>query len=84
MLDTEDEVNQKIEHLISTMSDIAIHVVDVEQFATIEQLKVVMQEANDLMCNAVKFFDKYKDHGSFGDASLIAPISWFIEIYLSL
>ena len=71
MLDTEDEVNQKIEHLIPTMSDIAIHVVDVE-------------EANDLMCNAVKFFDKYKDRGSFGDASLIAPISWFIEIYLSL
>ena len=75
MLDTEDEVNQKIEHLISTMSDIAIHVVDVEQFATIEQLKVVMQEANDLMCNAVKFFDKYKDREPFGDTSLIAPIS---------
>ena len=84
MLDTEDEVNQKIEHLISTMSDIAIHVVDVEQFATIEQLKVVMQEANDLMRNVVEFFNKYKDRGSFGDYSLIDPIRWFIELYLSL
>ena len=84
MLDAEDEVNQKIAHLIFTMSDVAIYIVDVEQFATIEQLKVVIQEANELMRNAVKFFNKYKDRGSFGDASLIAPISWFIEIYLSL
>ena len=74
MLDAEDEVNQKIAHLISTMSDIAIYIVDVEQFATIEQLKVVIQEANELMRNAVKFFNKYKDRGSFGDYPLIHPL----------
>ena len=56
------------------MSDVAIYIVDVEQFATIEQLKVVIQEANELMRNAVKFFNKYKDCGSFGDYPLIDPI----------
>ena len=74
MLDAEDEVNQKIAHLMFTMSDIAIYVVDVEQFSTIEQLKVVIQEANDLMRKAVKFFNKYKDRGSFGDYPLIHPL----------
>ena len=75
MLDAEDEVNQKIAHLIFTMSDVAIYIVDVEQFATIEQLKVVIQEANELMRNAVKFFNKYKDRGSIGDYFLIDSIS---------
>ena len=84
MLDAEDEVNQKIAHLIFTMSDIAIYVVDVEQFSTIEQLKLVIQEANELMRKAVKFFNKYKDRGSIGDYFLIDSISWFTEIYLSL
>ena len=84
MLDAEDEVNQKIAHLIFTMSDIAIYVVDVEQFSTIEQLKLVIQEANELMRKAVKFFNKYKDRGSIGDYFLIDSIGWFTEIYLSL
>ena len=84
MLDAEDEVNQKIAHLIFTMSDVAIYIVDVEQFATIEQLKVVIQEANDLMRDAVNFFNKYKDRGSFGDYFLIDSISRLLRfIYLS-
>ena len=53
------------------MSDIAVYVVDVKQFATIAQLTKVIEEANELIDRTVKFFNKYKERGSLGEYSPI-------------
>ena len=58
------------------MSDIGDYVVDVEQFATIAQLKAVIGEANDLMQKAVKFVNEHKERGTFSKHSLIQPASF--------
>ena len=58
------------------MSDIAVYVVDVKQFATIEQFKVVIEEANGLIGRTVEFFNKYKERGSLGEYSLIDSVHW--------
>ena len=71
ILEMEDEFNQKIIDLVISMSDIAVYIVDVKQFATIDQLKVVIEEANGLIGGAVEFFKKYKERGSLGEYSLI-------------
>ena len=77
ILEMEDEFNQKIADLIISMSDIAVYVVDVKQFATIEQLKVVIEEANVLIGRAVDFFNKHNEHGFFSEYSPIDFIHWF-------
>ena len=71
ILEMEDEFNKKIANLVVSMSDIAVYVVDVKQFATIEQFKVVIEEANGLIGRTVEFFNKYKERGSLGEYSLI-------------
>ena len=71
ILEMEDEFNKKIANLVISMSDIAVYVVDVKQFATIEQFKVVIEEANGLIGQTVEFFNKYKERGSLGEYSLI-------------
>ena len=71
ILEMEDELNQRIADLVISMSDIVVYIVDVKQFATIEQLKAVIEEANDLIDRTVKFFNKYKERGSLGEYSLI-------------
>ena len=71
ILEMEDEFNKKIANLVISMSDIAVYVVDVKQFATIEQFKVVIEEANGLIGRTVEFFNKYKERGSLGEYSLI-------------
>ena len=65
----EDEFNQKIGDLVISMSDIVVYIVDVKQFATIAQLKAVIEEANVLIGRAVDFFDKHKERGIFGEYS---------------
>ena len=67
----EDELNQKIADIIISMSDIAVYVVDVKQFATIAQLIEVIKEANTLIKRAVDFFNKHKERGFFSEYSLI-------------
>ena len=67
ILDAEHEFNQKIVDLINSMSDMVLYVADVKQFATIAQLKTVMNEANDLMRKVVAFFNKHKERGIFGE-----------------
>ena len=71
ILDMEDKPNQKIIGIATSMSDIAVCVADVKQFATIDQLKVVIEEANGLIGGAVEFFKKYKERGFLGEYSLI-------------
>ena len=73
----EDEFNQKIGDLIISMSDIVVYVVDVKQFATIAQLKAVIEEANGLIGRAVDFFNKHKQRGIFGEYSPIDLIRRF-------
>ena len=73
----EGEFNQKIADLIISMSDIAVYVVDVKQFATIAQLIEVINEANVLTGRAVDFFNKHKERGFFSEYSLIDSIRWF-------
>ena len=73
----EDEFNRKIADLIISMSDIAVYVVDAKQFATIAQLKAVIEEANNLIGRAVDFFNKHKGRGTFSEYSLIDPVCWF-------
>ena len=63
----EDNLNQKIAKLIISMSDIIVYVVDVKQFATIAKLKVVIEEAKDLIDRTVKFFNKHKERGIFSE-----------------
>ena len=67
----EDEFNQKIADLIISMSDIAVYVVDVKQFATIAKLIEVIRKANELIDRTVKFFNKHKERGSLGEYSLV-------------
>ena len=76
----EDELNQKIADLIISMSDIAVYVVDVKQFATIAKLKVVIEEANGLISQAVDFFNKHKERGIFSEYSLIDSVCRFIYL----
>ena len=49
ILDMEDEPNQKIVSIATSMSDITICVADVKQFTTIDQLINVVKKANDLI-----------------------------------
>ena len=67
----EDELNQKIADLVVSLSDIIVYVVDVKQFATIDQLINVGKKANDLIGRTVEFFNKHKKRGSLGKHSLI-------------
>ena len=77
ILDMEDEFNQKIVDIVTSMSDIAVYVVDVKQFATITQLKAVIEEANVLIRRAVDFFNKRKERGIFSEYCLIDSVRWF-------
>ena len=76
----EDELNQKIADLVISMSDIAVYVVDVKQFATITQLIEVIEEANVLIRRVVDFFNKHKQRGFFSEYSLIDSVRWFTYI----
>ena len=49
ILEMEDEFNKKIANLVISMSDIAVYVVDVKQFATIDQLINIIKKANNLI-----------------------------------
>ena len=71
ILDMEDEFNQKIVDIVTSMSDIAVYVVDVKQFATVAKLKLVIEEANVLIGRAVDFFNKHKERGSYSEYSPI-------------
>ena len=73
----EDEFNQKIADLVISMSDIVVYVVDVKQFATTAKLKEVIKESNELINQAVDFFNKYKERGIFSEYSLIDLVCWF-------
>ena len=73
----EVEFNRKIADLIISMSDVAVYVVDVKQFATIAQLKAVIEEANVLIGRSVDFFNKHKECSFFSEYSLIDFIYWF-------
>ena len=73
----EDELNQKIADLITSMSDITVYIVDVKQFATMAQLIEVIKEANGLIKRAVDFFNKHKERSFFSEYSLIDFIYWF-------
>ena len=71
ILDMEDEPNQKIVGIATSMSDIAVCVADVKQFATIDQLINVIKKANGLIGRTVELFNKHKERGSLGEHSLI-------------
>ena len=73
-MEIEDEFNRKIAGLITSMSDIAVYVVDVKQFATIDQLINVIKKANDLIGRTVELFNKYKKRSSLGKHSLIDSV----------
>ena len=77
ILEMEDEFNRKIADLIISMSDVAVYVVDVKQFATIAQLKAVIEEANVLIRRSVDFFNKHKECGFFSEYSPIDLIRCF-------
>ena len=77
ILAMEDELNQKIADLVVSLSDIIVYVVDVKQFATIEQLIKVIEEANVLIRRVVDFFNKHKECSFFSEYSLIDFIRWF-------
>ena len=81
----EDELNQKIADLVVSLSDIIVYVVDVKQFATIEQLIKVIEEANVLIGRAVDFFNKHKERGIFGEYSPIDLVRWhtYLKIQIS-
>ena len=70
-MDVEDARNKEIIQLIVGMSDIVGYVVDVEQFATVAQLKAVIGEANKLMQKTVEFFNKHKQRGTLSKHSSI-------------
>ena len=63
----EDEFNQNITDLVISMSDILVYIVDVKQFATIEQLINAIGEANGLIGRALELFNKHKEHGTLGE-----------------
>ena len=71
ILNMEDGFNQKITDLVISMSDIVVYVVDVKQFATIDQLINVIKKANGLIGRTVELFNKHKERGSLGEHSLI-------------
>ena len=71
ILEVEDEFNKKIADLVISMSDIVVYVVEVKQFATIEQFIKIINEANDLIDRTVKFFNKHKERGIFSEYYLI-------------
>ena len=77
ILEMEDEFNQKISNLVISMSDIVVYVVDVKQFATIAQLKAVIEKANGLITRTVDFFNKHKERSTFGEYSPIDLVCWF-------
>ena len=52
------------------------YVADINQFATIAQLKTVMEEANVLMRKAVGIFSEHKERGSLGEYH-DSLIHWF-------
>ena len=62
----EHEFNQNIANLVASMSDIIIYVVDVRQFATVEQFIKVIGEANNLIRRALELFNKHKERGTLG------------------
>ena len=66
----EDKINKNIADLVISMSDIVVYVVDVKQFATIAQLKAVIEEANVLIGRAIDFFNKHKERGTLSEYSL--------------
>ena len=66
ILEAEDAYNQKIANLILNMSDVVDFVVDVKQFATIAQLKAVLEEANHLMRKVVDLIGTHKRRGTLG------------------
>ena len=68
-MEAEDELNQKIAELIISMSEVAVYIVDVKQFATMAQLKAVIEEANGLVCRAVNIFNKHKESNILGECS---------------
>ena len=70
----EDELNQKIASLVISMSDIVVYIVDVKQFATVDQLKAVIKKANDLISRTVDFFNKHKQRGIFSEYSPIDSV----------
>ena len=74
ILDMEDEPNQKIVSIATSMSDIAICIADVKQFTTIDQLINIVKKANDLIGQTIEFFNKYKKHSSLGKHSLIDSV----------
>ena len=73
----EVEFNRKIADLIISMSDVAVYVVDVKQFATTAKLKEVIEESNELIRRAVYFFNKHKGRGIFSEYSPIDSVCWF-------
>ena len=56
--------------LIVSMSDIVNYVIDVEQFATVAQLKAVIGEANNLMEKTVKFVNEHKGYGTLSKSPI--------------
>ena len=80
ILEMEDEFNKKIADLVISISDIAIYVVDVKQFATIDQLINVIKKANGLIGRTVELFNKHKERSFFSEYSLIDFICWFTYI----
>ena len=71
MLNVEDTCNKEIIQLIIGMSDMVDYVADVKQFVTVEKLKAVIGEANELMQKAVEFFNKHKQCSTFSKHSPI-------------
>ena len=57
--------NQAIIDLIVAMADMVDYVVDIRQFATIAKLKVVLEEANQIMRKAVEFVKKHSQRSTF-------------------
>ena len=84
ILEKEDKFNQNITNLVISMSDVVVYVVDVKQFATIEQLKAVIEEANDLIRRAIDFFNKHKGRGIFSECSPIDSACSFTNLKLDL
>ena len=70
-------MNQKIADLVVSLSDIIVYIVDVKQFATIEQLIKGIEEANDLIRRAVDFFNKHRERGIFSEYSPIDSVRRF-------
>ena len=83
ILEAEESHNQKIIDLIVCMSQAVDYIVDVRQFATIAQPKVVIEEAN-VMRRAVNFVNEHKQRGTFGERTLVelSPQTNLYEYFL--